>query len=293
LDGYLCRAGGHNPHEKSGLGIGGLHRRHIRFKLGRTPVMEVVPMNFRRLRGFEPAFAALLLIGLLNACSQRDDTAATAQAEAQAAAAATAKRTAGLLDLYRKQTQAGDDAAAVDTGRAIAKMSVGSAAAQEVQQTLPAIEQRLRDQTEKARLASLWNYQVAPMAGGTQSTASIFSNQRIGGEPVRLVLRRHTQWGQSVFLYGGRFICKATCTLPATFDGKPVPVRGFLPPTGEPSIMIQDDKGFIAALMKAKKIVIPVVLQESGRPRELSYDVGGYDATKWAPLPGANAKKKN
>jgi len=249
-------------------------------------------MNFRCFRGFEPSFAVLLAVALLSACSQRDDTAA-AQAEAQAAAAATAKRTAGLLDLYRKQTQAGDDAAAADTGRAIVKMSAGSAAAQEVQQTLPAIEQRLRDQAEKARLASLWNYQVAPMAGGTQSTASIFSNQRIGGEPVRLVLRRHTQWGQSVFLYGGRFVCKATCTLPAMFDGKPFPVRGFLPPTGEPSILIQDDKSFIAALMRAKKIVIPVVLQESGRPRELSYDVGGYDATKWAPLPGANAKKKN
>ncbi|MFT3791765.1 MAG: hypothetical protein QM741_11990 [Rudaea sp.] len=246
-------------------------------------------MNFHRYRRHERIFASLLAIIALGACSQQDDTAAqaaAAQAKADAAAAA-AKRTAGLLDLYRKQTQAGEDAAAVDTGRAIVKLSAGSDAAQEVQQTLPAIEQRVRDQAEKARLASLWEYQVAPMMGGTQSTASIYSNQRINGAPVQMVLRRHTQWGQSVFLYGGRFVCKAVCTLPATFDGTPHPLRGFLPPTGEPSVMIKGDKDFIAALAKAKKIVIPVVLQDSGQSRELSYDVGGYDAGKWAPLPGA------
>ena len=247
-------------------------------------------MNVHRFRGLGLPFVPLLFFCALSACSQQDDASVAAQAQAQAAAAATAKRTAELLDLYRKQTQAGDDAAAADTGRAIVKLSAGSSAAQEVQQTLPAIEQRVRDQAEKVRVASLWDYQVSPMAGGTQSTASIYSNQRISGEPVRLVLRRHTQWGQSVFLYGGRFVCKAVCTLPATFDGKPHPLRGFLPPTGEPSIMIKDDKDFIAELKKAKKVVIPVVLQDSGRERELSYDVGGYDADKWAPLPGTKAK---
>jgi hypothetical protein len=249
-------------------------------------------MNLHRSRMFGLSFVWLLALGMLSACSQQDDVAAQAAAAAQAKAAAEAKakRMAEQLDVYRKQVQAGDDAASEATGRDIAQLYPGSDAAKEVQQTLPAIEGRLRELAAKARLAALWDYQVAPMMGGTQSTASILSNQRINGSQVQLVLRRHTQWGLSVFLYGGRFVCKGTCTLPATFDGKPHPIRGFLPPTGEPSIMIQDEKDFIAALSKAKKIVIPVVLKESGKPRDLTYDVGGYDANKWAPLPGA---KKN
>lgn len=249
-------------------------------------------MNILRHRVLGLFCASLLAFGMLGACSQQDDAAARAAATAQtkAAAEAKAKRMAEQLDLYRKQVQAGDDAAADTTGRDIVQLYPGSDAAKEVQQTLPAIEGRVRELAAKARLAALWSYQVAPMMGGTQSTASILSNQRVGGNQVQLVLRRHTQWGLSVFLYGGRFVCKGTCTLPATFDDKPHPIRGFLPPTGEPSIMIEDEKGFIAALSKAKKIVIPVVLKDSGKSRDLTYDVGGYDASKWAPLPGAKKK---
>ena len=249
-------------------------------------------MNLLRYHMFGSSCALLLAFGMLSACSQQDDVAAqaTAAARVKAATEAKARRMAEQLDLYRKQVQAGDDAAADSTGRDIVQLYADSDAAKEVQQTLPAIQGRMRELAAKARLAALWSYQVAPMMGGTQSTASILSNQRVGGNQVQLVLRRHTQWGLSVFLYGGRFVCKGTCTLPATFDDKPHPIRGFLPPTGEPSIMIQDEKDFITALSRAKKIVIPVVLKDSGKSRDLTYDVGGYDASKWAPLPGAKKK---
>jgi hypothetical protein len=153
-----------------------------------------------------------------------------------------------------------------------------------VQQTLPDVEQRAKEVTEKRRLAGLWTYQVGPMEGGTQSTASLYSTRPGGDRAVRLVLRRHTKWGQSVFLFGNGhgFVCKGNCTLQAQFDGKPHPLRAFLPTTGEPAIFIRDDKAFITAMEKTRRITIDVEMQDGGK-QELVFETGGFDPSKWQP----------
>jgi hypothetical protein len=106
------------------------------------------------------------------------------------------------------------------------------------------------------------------------------------------VLRRHTEWGQNVFLFGSGhgFICKGNCTINATVDGKPTGIKGFAPTTGEPAIMIRDDKAFIAMLEKAKKITMDVTTKDDDKKQTLVYEVGGFDASKWQPV--SKGKKK-
>lgn len=244
-------------------------------------------MNRAFLRYVPLAFcAAWLLAG----CSPQGGAPAPT-AEQQLAQAQTADA-ARNLDTYRQLLRIRNDEMAVSMGKDIVKRFPDSDAAKEVQQTLPAIEQRYAEASEKSRLAGLWLYQVAPMAGGTQSTATIENSQPASGDRVRLVLRRHTEWGQSVFLYGSKpgFVCRGNCIIAGTADGKPVRIRAFAPSTGEPALMIRDDNGFIAMLRKAKKIELDVTLVDGEKKQTLVYEVAGFDPARWVAV-GKQKKK--
>ena len=231
------------------------------------------------------ASVALLcgVLGLAGCSSQDQDqggnTAPAASAQADAAA--------GKLDTYRQLLRIHNDEMAVAMGHDILDRYPGSAAAKEVQQTLPDIEKRWKENSEKSRLAALWLYQVSPMEGGTQSTATIYSSQPAGNDRVRLVLRRHTAWGQNAFLFGSGhgFVCRGTCTLASSFDGKAHGIKAFAPSTGEPALMIRDDKDFIARLQKARKITMDVTLVDGEKKETLVFEVGGFDPAKWKALP--------
>ena len=213
-----------------------------------------------------------------------------APAPAEQRAAADASTANANLDTYRQLLRIHNDEMAVTMGKDIVKRFPDSVAAREVQQTLPEIEKRFTETREKNRLAALWVYQVSPMAGGTQSTATIRNSQPAGAEPVQLVLRRHTKWGQNVFLYGSGhgFVCRSTCALPLNVDGKAMRIKAFAPTTGEPALMIRDDKAFLALLTKAHKISIDVTLVDGEKKQTLVYEVAGYDPAKWSALPGKN-----
>jgi hypothetical protein len=233
------------------------------------------------------AIAVALLLG---ACSQQAGTSApdAAQQQAQASTAAAARN----LDTYRQLLRIHNDEMAVSMGKDILQRFPDSDAAKEVQQTLPAIEKRYTEASEKNRLDRLWLYQVSPMAGGTQSTATIQSSQPSGNDRVQLVLRRHTSWGQSVFLYGRKpgFVCRGNCAIASTVDGKSVRIMAFAPSTGEPALMIRDDKAFLAMLQKAKKITMDVTLADGQKKQTLVYEVGGFDPARWAAV--GKPKKK-
>jgi hypothetical protein len=234
--------------------------------------------------------AALGTLLVLAGCSQSGD-----QAQAPQQAQAPADDSAQKLDTYRQLLRIGNDEMAVTMGKEILARYPNTPAAQEVQQSLPGIEQRYTENSEKARLANLWLYQVSPMEGGTQSTATIYSSQPSGDDRVRLVLRRHTEWGQNAFLFNGGprgFVCRSVCSIKATFDGKPGTISAFAPPTGEPALLFKDDKGFIAQLEKAKKITMDVTLQDGEKKVTLVYEVGGFDPSKWQAVAKQPAKKK-
>lgn len=230
------------------------------------------------------AMMAFCAAALLAGCSQQGGAPAPDAAQQQAQSQAT--DAARNLDTYRQLLRIHNDEMAVSMGKDIVKRFPNSDAAKEVQQTLPEIEKRYAEASEKYRLTSLWLYQVSPMAGGTQSTATIAN----GG--VQLVLRKHTSWGQSVFLYGNKpgFVCRGNCAIASTVDGKPMRIMAFAPPTGEPALMIRDDKAFIAMLQKAKKITLDVTLADGEKKQTLVYEVGGFDPAKWVGV-GKQSKK--
>jgi hypothetical protein len=235
-------------------------------------------------------FAPLGLAWLLAACSPQTGSSNTPAAPtAQQAQAADA---ADKLNTYHQLLRIKNDEMAVSMGHDILDHYPNTPAAAEVAQSLPAVEARYKENSEKNRLAALWLYQVSPMEGGTQSTATIDSSQPSGDGRVRLVLRRHTQWGQNAFLYGEGhgFVCRGNCTIATTVDGKSVGIKAFAPTTGEPALMIRDDKAFIAMLQKAKKITMNVTLVDGEKKEALVYEVGGFDPSKWAGV--GKGKKK-
>ncbi|WP_458070336.1 hypothetical protein [Rhodanobacter sp. BL-MT-08] len=227
---------------------------------------------------------------LLAACSpQGGSSTAPAAPNPQQTASAEA---ADKLNTYHELLRIKNDEMVVSMGHDILDHYPNTPAAAEVAQSLPDIEARYKASSEKNRLAALWLYQVSPMEGGTQSTATIDSSQPSGDGRVRLVLRRHTQWGQNAFLYGEGhgFVCRANCTIPTTVDGKSVGIKAFAPTTGEPALMIRDDKAFIAMLQKAKKITMNVTLVDGEKKEALVYEVGGFDPSKWSSV--GKGKKK-
>lgn len=231
-------------------------------------------------------FSAPLLVCLalaLCACSAPDGQSADPAAQGRSSQAADAARN---LETYRQLLRIHNDEMAVTMGKDIVQRFPGSDAAKEVQQTLPAIEKRYTEASEKSRLERLWLYQVAPMAGGTQSTAVIQNSKPASGDRVRLVLRRHSDWGQSVFLYGSKpgFVCRGNCTIATRFDDRPVAVKAFAPSTGEPALMIRNDKAFIAMLAKASKLSMDVTLVDGDQKQTLVYEVAGFDPAKWTAL---------
>lgn len=232
--------------------------------------------------------AALALVG----CSQPNGSGAASHAGAAPASSSAAQED---LHTYRELIKINNDAMATQMGQSIEQKYPGTPAAKEVAQTLPGITRRYEENSEKQRLAGLWLYQVSPMAGGTQSTATIYSSEPAGEDKVRLVLRRHTAWGLNVFLYGSGngFVCRHTCTLPATFGGRKEGLKAFAPLSGEPALMIKDDKGFIARMEKAKKITIDVTTVNGNKAETLVFEVGGFVPSKWQALPNKKDSKKS
>lgn len=233
--------------------------------------------------------AAALLAG----CSQGDTGHPPAAGRPAAAAAADPAEADKQLAIYRELLKIHNDAMAGTIGQDIVTRFAATPAATEVRQTLAGVQARARADAEQRRLKALWLYQTGPMEGGTQSTASLESLLPSAPGTVRLILRRHTDWGQSVFLFdsGRGFVCRQVCTVMARFDGHPHRLQGYLPPSGEPAMFIKDDAGFLRLLAKSRKIDLQVDFKDRG-PREVVFEVGGFDPARWTPVgkPGHGRK---
>jgi hypothetical protein len=216
----------------------------------------------------------------LAACSP-----STPPAPAPAAGEVANPQASKELALYRSLQQEKSWELAAPIGQEIVARYPGSAAATEVQSTLADTVAKAAAATTRRRLERLWIYQSGKESGGDQSTASLYSSDQAPADRVRLILRRHSQWGQSAYLFGGGkgFECRGTCTLAMRFDDQPQRMKAYLPPTGEPAIFISDDKAFITRLVHAGKIAIDV--SEKGRKaRTLVFETGGFDAARFAPV---------
>lgn len=161
----------------------------------------------------------------------------------------------------------------------------GTPAAAEIGKTLPDIKQRVAVAAEARRIAKLWTYNQVKETKGTQYTAYVLaagSPAQEDPERVRLVLRRHPEWGQSVYLLRDEsgFVCGAKCMVSAIFDDEPAQLLpATKPPTGEPALFIDPDVAFIAKLLKAKKVQIGTQWADRGK-RMLQFEVSGLDLAK-------------
>jgi hypothetical protein len=229
----------------------------------------------------------LFAASLLAACSDKNapppaPAAAAAQQPAQNAQAAKS------LEMYRQLLQSASYELAGPIGQEIVAKYPGSPEAKEVQETLTDTVAKAEAITSRRRLERLWIYQSGKESGGDQTTASIYNSQP-GTDHVRLILRRHSQWGQSVYLFGSGkgFECGKSCMITTHFDdAAPQKIKAYAPATGEPAIFITDDRAFIAKMDKAEKVAFDVT-PKGKAPETLVYEVAGYDADKW----GTPAKK--
>jgi hypothetical protein len=228
----------------------------------------------------------VMSVGML-ACSKAPslpppDPAAVAKADAEAKANKQ-------LALYDQMRTSGSSDIAANLGDEIVKTYPNSAAAAQVQKTLADLHAKVTRESESKRLSRLWVYNNVPEAGGTQYSAAIASKESLPGNArIRLVLRQHPKWGQSVYLLldNATFDCSKGCaTLPIAFDdASGQRMKATIPPTGEPALFIDDNKDFIARMEHAKSVAINVTIKNVGAKTE-TFEVGGYDASKMPNKP--------
>ena len=191
--------------------------------------------------------------------------------------------------LYEQMRAAGNWDVALTLGNEVVSKFDGTKAAAQVQTTLGEVKAKGEAQANQKRLARLWTYTATAEAGGTQSAATIGAKNALGGHAkVRLVLRQHPKWGQSVYLLldNAKFDCHKGCaTLPVSFDSAPAQrMKATIPPTGEPALFIDDDKGFLAKLQKAQNVAITATIKDIGE-KTMEFEVGGYDPAKLPEKP--------
>jgi hypothetical protein len=246
--------------------------------------IALVPLNRNCAMLARTIVCSVFAASLLAACSDKNAPPPPASAPAPPAANAQAAKS---LDMYRQLLQSSAYELAGPIGQEIVAKYPASPEAREVQETLTDTLAKAQAITSRRRLERLWIYQSGKESGGDQTSASIYNSQPVA-ERVRLVLRRHSAWGQSVYLFGSGkgFECARPCTVTIHFDDASEKMKAHLPETGEPAIFISDDRAFIAKMDKAQKVSFDVT--PKGKSAEtLVYEVGGYAADKF----GTPAKK--
>ena len=226
---------------------------------------------------------AVLAVVLCAACSDKG-AAPPAPAAAPPAQPVANAQAAKSLEMYRQLLQSNSYELAGPIGQEIVAKYPGTPEAKEVQETLADAVAKGTAISSRRRLERLWIYQSGKESGGDQTTASIYDTGPSSADRVRLVLRRHSAWGQSVYLFGSGkgFDCSKPCTIPVHFDdAAPVRMKAHLPETGEPAIFISDDRDFIARMGKAQNVSFDVILKGKGA-QTLRFEVGGYASDKFA-----------
>jgi hypothetical protein len=252
--------------------------------------MGVVLVNWNGFMRARVGFHCLVVLAVASvaACSASNAPAPAAPAAPAASPSAPAQmpdraQAAKSLDMYHQLLQSKSYELAAPIGQEIVGKYPGSSEAKEVQQTLMDTVAKANAITARRRLERLWIYQSGKESGGDQSTASIYSSEPASGERARLILRRHSAWGQSVYIFGSGkgFDCESACAVSVRFDETPAQhLKAHLPETGEPAIFLSDDRGFIAKMSKAQKVSIDVLVKGKGK-QALVFEVGGYDSEKF------------
>jgi hypothetical protein len=228
----------------------------------------------------------LCVLVAMPACKREDpQAAAAAQAAAREQAAEVAARQ--FEDAYAQQNWE----LARGYGDMLLMEHPDSAAVGRIKERLADARAKVEAAAGQRRLAALWNYASAPVKGGSQLSASLFSQQPVdadgrGAKPVQLVFRDHPDWGRSSYLVleSGDFACYGGCKVQVTVDDAAAkPMAASRPKTDEAIAMFIEDEQALWRLTKdAKRIAIEFPVKAGGK-RTAVFEVSGLDRTK---LPG-------
>lgn len=223
----------------------------------------------------------------LGACSNAEQL----EAEKRARHAAQAEREAeSRLANLRQMQSIGRDDLALNFAEDLVQRFPGTQAATEAAALRDTLRARVEAKAEETRLKGLWVYhdEESAEAGGRVRSAYLYSSNTLGeAEPgkepprARLVLRRHPQWGDDVYLLTdrGHFACPNPCKVSVQFDdGAPLEYPGKLPETGEPAMFVEDFAAIVDAIPAAKKVRFEVALDDGSRHTP-EFELGGYDPT--------------
>ncbi len=224
--------------------------------------------------------AALVLAGCgPSASDQAAQRAASAKIEHEAAANAQARN-------YVQARDAGQYELAQAYANQLIHDAPDTVAAREVQATLDDTGLHADEARDKRRLSQLWTYNTEILEGGGENvvhTAAIYASKDpndINNDqvPVRLVLRRHPKWGRSAYLVldHGQFDCAPGCKVPVKFDDQPARMLPSSKSDQNKQAMFLDDEQAIRDVLD-KIRVITIDTSVDGRPRSLSFEVGGFD----------------
>ncbi len=167
-----------------------------------------------------------------------------------------------------------------------------SAAADRLKTSLGQVRAKAEQAREARRLQALWDYQSVPAEGGVQRSASIFSKtvavEEGSPSPVpdaQLVLRDHPAWGRSAYLLlaQSKFECGNPCTVKISFvDVAAQTWAAKQADSGKgPALFIEDEQGFIAQMENSDNVRITLP-EGSGLVPSVTFEVGGYDAARYA-----------
>lgn len=236
-----------------------------------------------KIRSIMLAFTACAFV-CLAACDGVPDE-AEKQAVQQARIEAAAQK---QLENYHQLKATGRADLALNIADHVLRNFPQTQAAAAIRPDMDALRAQVSDERRMQQLKALWVYhdENDAKAGGRVRSAYIFAKDLLGpaenGEPAprgRLVLRRHPQWGDDVYLLSerGPFTCTSPCRLVVHFDGAaPRTVDGEIPETGEHAIFVKDFSHFAANLPGAQVVRIETTLKEAG-PVTMEFEVGGYD----------------
>lgn len=235
-------------------------------------------MNARTIACIVVCLLALPIAG----CSDRSEREAAAHAEVL-----RVERDAAAAELARNYDQARAAEQwdlALSYANELQRTAPDSVPAHEVQATLTDTSTHADEVRDKRRLAALWAYNIEPInygADGVVVSAYIYSDRKSdppGTPAVRLVLRRHPQWGRSAYLVldKGEFDCVPGCKVAVQFDDQPA--RDFAATKSlqnRSALFIDDEAAIRGALDKIR--VVSIDTRVGDAPRVLRFEVGGFD----------------
>jgi hypothetical protein len=232
------------------------------------------------------AEALLAALALLAGCGPSEaERQAQAQQKLQARMEAEAQKQLGN---YQQLKASGRADLALNVADHVLKTFPQTQAAAALKAEVEPLRAQMRAEREARRLKDLWVYHDGhdADADGRVRTAYLFAREPLAREPgkeparARLVLRRHPQWGDDVYLLSehGPFACASPCRLSVAFDedgARTVP--GKIPETGEHAIFVEDFAYFVQHLPDASTVRIETALA-NGTTHTLLFEVGGYES---------------